>query len=372
VTVDQNVFREVIGHFASGVTVITAHVADEDFGTTASAMTSLSMDPPMLLVCLNKTSETQRAVLAAGRFAVNILGDDQAELAKRFAVKSPSKFEGLKIARTPSGIPLVSAALAELECRVTETVTGGTHTVFLGEVEYARAREGSPLTYYRGRFGSFEDERQEAAYRLLRGLVLSRELAVDQPVEIEPLAAELGLDGAHVFYALTKLAADGLITREPGRGHVVRPLSADIADAALQARCAIEVAVADAVLGQQRPIDTDALRAHAIAARESVQGAEPDFRALRVSSRRFHETFVSLLDNDLLLELYRRLNIQAIWMRALQHGDGPRYIDPSYLGELVDACDASDADRAKRIIYNHAADVRRIARAAIEHSGGTL
>src|SRR4051794_28522528 len=97
--VDQAVFRDVIGRFASGVTVITTRWDDRDFGTTASAMSSVSMDPPMLLVCLNKTSETQRAVSDCGRFAVNILGEQQSDLAYAFARKSTDKFRDAEIKR---------------------------------------------------------------------------------------------------------------------------------------------------------------------------------------------------------------------------------------------------------------------------------
>ena len=102
---DQTLFRDVIGRFASGVTVITTRAEGRDFGTTASAVSSLSMDPPMLLVCLNTESETQRAIHASMRFAVNILGEDQAEVAFRFAKKAGSKFVEGDIVRAPIGRP---------------------------------------------------------------------------------------------------------------------------------------------------------------------------------------------------------------------------------------------------------------------------
>src|SRR5919112_2766224 len=174
---DQAVFRDVIGRFASGVTVITTRVDDRDFGTTASAMSSLSMDPPMLLVCLNETSETQRAIAECGRFAVNILGEQQSDLAYAFARKSPDKFRNAEIERGRDGVPLLAGALAHLQCRVSDTATGGTHTVFMGAVEDALANPGEPLAYFRGHFGRFEDAKQDEAYRRLRAAGVSRELA---------------------------------------------------------------------------------------------------------------------------------------------------------------------------------------------------
>jgi flavin reductase (DIM6/NTAB) family NADH-FMN oxidoreductase RutF len=157
-TCDQAVFREVVGHFATGVAVITTRREGRDFGLTASAVASLSLEPPMLLVCLNRTSVTHGALSAAGAYGVNVLTDEQAEIAVRFAgTERKTKFSGLRVHYGPLGQPLLTDALARLECRVTETVSGGTHTVFLGTVAHAEAAPGSPLTYFRGRFGRFLD-----------------------------------------------------------------------------------------------------------------------------------------------------------------------------------------------------------------------
>jgi 4-nitrophenol 2-monooxygenase / 4-nitrocatechol 4-monooxygenase, reductase component len=155
---DQAVFREVVGHFATGVAVITARRDGQDFGLTASAVASLSLEPPMLLVCLNRASVTHGALTAAGAYGVNVLTDEQAEIAIRFAgTERRTKFAGLRLHYGPLGQPLLTDALARLECRVSETVSAGTHTVFLGTVAHAEATPGSPLTYFRGRFGRFLD-----------------------------------------------------------------------------------------------------------------------------------------------------------------------------------------------------------------------
>jgi flavin reductase (DIM6/NTAB) family NADH-FMN oxidoreductase RutF len=125
VAVSADEFRDVISHFATGVTVITAVDAGERFGSTASAVSSLSLEPPMLLVCLNRQSATGACVSRAGRFAVNILDEHQGELAKRFASKSPDKFAGIATTEGGSGEPLLGGALAHVECRVVEEVSGG-------------------------------------------------------------------------------------------------------------------------------------------------------------------------------------------------------------------------------------------------------
>ena len=121
-SVSESRFRDVIGRFASGVAVVTTHADDRDHGTTVSALSSVSADPPMLLVCLNKASNTGQAVGKAGRFMANVLSSAQADLAKRFAVKGPDKFAGVPVSRTPSGLPYLADALALLECVVVDQV----------------------------------------------------------------------------------------------------------------------------------------------------------------------------------------------------------------------------------------------------------
>jgi flavin reductase (DIM6/NTAB) family NADH-FMN oxidoreductase RutF len=149
-------FRDVIGHFASGVTVVTAIDDGKPFGTTASAVTSLSLEPPMVLICMNRDSETGRAIAASGRYAINVLGEDQAELAVHFARKGGDKFDGVAVTPGEWNEPLLCDALATLECLVTETAMGGTHYVFFAEVHRASSRAGTPLTYFRGQYGRFE------------------------------------------------------------------------------------------------------------------------------------------------------------------------------------------------------------------------
>src|SRR6478609_3595712 len=106
---DQTVFREVVGHFATGVAVITTRREGVDFGLTASAVASLSLEPPMLLVCLNRASVTHGALTAAGAFGVNVLTDGQADVARRFAgIERTTKFAGLRMHSGPLGQPLLS------------------------------------------------------------------------------------------------------------------------------------------------------------------------------------------------------------------------------------------------------------------------
>jgi flavin reductase (DIM6/NTAB) family NADH-FMN oxidoreductase RutF len=150
---DEGIYREVVGHFTTGVAVVTTRQGDARFGVTASAVSSLSLDPPMLLVCLNRRLPTCDAIGATGSFAVNILAEGQGDVALQFATRHPDKFRGVRTADSDLELPILSDALAHLECRVHERVDAATHAVFLGEVVTARALGGSPLTYFRGAFG---------------------------------------------------------------------------------------------------------------------------------------------------------------------------------------------------------------------------
>lgn len=150
--VSSEQFRDLIGRFASGVTVVTTIADSVPYGTTANAMTSVSLTPPILLICMNRESMTGQAICRSGHFAVNVLAEDQGCLAERFARKG-SSFAGLSFTAGAQGAPLLGDALATFECTVTDTVQAGTHSIMIGTVDRAAGRQGMPLAYFRGRHG---------------------------------------------------------------------------------------------------------------------------------------------------------------------------------------------------------------------------
>jgi flavin reductase (DIM6/NTAB) family NADH-FMN oxidoreductase RutF len=156
--IDTSEFRRVIGHFATGVTVVTTLRPDDGgpCGLTASAVASLSLDPTLLLVCVEHGAETHACIEQAGFFAVNVLAEGRGEtLARRFALDSgvEGKFTGVAFRGEHTGAPVLDEALAWLDCRVRQRLPGGDHTIFVGEVVAADATEGAPLLYYRGGYG---------------------------------------------------------------------------------------------------------------------------------------------------------------------------------------------------------------------------
>jgi flavin reductase (DIM6/NTAB) family NADH-FMN oxidoreductase RutF len=150
-TVDQKAFRETMSCFASGVTVVTACTgAGAPVGLTVSAFSSLSLDPCLVLICLDKrVSNLDR--FRDGPFAINILAQDQAGLSNRFASKLDDRFEGVAHNAGETGAPLLPDALAWVECETHEVLPGGDHDIIIGRVvACGRQADGVPLVYYRG------------------------------------------------------------------------------------------------------------------------------------------------------------------------------------------------------------------------------
>jgi len=370
--VDVNLFRDAISRFATGVTVITTAAGGQDHGTTASAVSSLSLEPPMLLVCLNRSSATQVAIRESGFFAVNVLGDEQGDLAFKFARKGHEKFAGVDMIRQTSGAPLLTRALAYFECRVTELAAGGTHTIFIAEVQHAAAREGTPLTYYRGKFGRFENALQERAYAKLRELVLARELPLDAPLDVDKLATLFDAERSQVYYALTKLSADGLVLHDSDRGYLVKPLNADTALQALEARRAVELSVVDAVVATASDDELARLRQAAERAGRGAAGEAPDLPAFLQAAREFHEIFVGLSHNDYLIGFHQRIGVHGIWFRALAGTSWGPTIDSTRFIDVAEALQDRDAARAKALINSNTEQLRKMAADAIASAGGSL
>ncbi|MFF0478327.1 flavin reductase family protein [Streptomyces sp. NPDC004284] len=156
--VDPGEFRRVLGHFASGVTVMTALDADGPTGFACQSFASLSLDPPLVVFMVARTSTTWPRIAAAGTFCVNILGADQGGLCRSFAVSGADKFAGVEWVPAPvTGSPRLAGAPAWVDCTITAVHTGGDHLIVVGRVESLGAEdgEGEPLLFHRGRFGRF-------------------------------------------------------------------------------------------------------------------------------------------------------------------------------------------------------------------------
>lgn len=156
-TVSPDEFRSVLGRFPSGVTVVTTKAPDDsDSGMTVSAFCSVSLEPPLVLICIEKTASAYDALTRSTGFVVNILSAAQEQLARRFAIVDIDRFEGVGYSRSQNGFAVLDDALGLIECGTVGQHEAGDHTVIVGEVEAARAGSGTPLLYYRGGYAQLE------------------------------------------------------------------------------------------------------------------------------------------------------------------------------------------------------------------------
>jgi len=151
--VDAQQFRHTMSHLASGVTIVTARdAAGRAWGMTASAVTSLSLGPPMLLVCIDRAATIHDLLASTDVFGINVLEEGQADIARRFADRDRHGYDDHSGARSPAGLPLVPGALAHLDVMRAAVYHGGDHAIITGTVGWGEAQDGRPLCYFRSAY----------------------------------------------------------------------------------------------------------------------------------------------------------------------------------------------------------------------------
>ena len=147
---DSKLQRQIMGCFATGVTVVTTRCGDHITGMTANAIMSLSLEPPRIVVSVDKLSHMHESLLQGKCFAINVLRADQEATSRQFAMPGPKDFSGLPLTVAETGAPVFVEALAFVDCRLVEILSGGDHDMFLGEPVVGEARDGEPLIFYGG------------------------------------------------------------------------------------------------------------------------------------------------------------------------------------------------------------------------------
>ncbi len=156
---DRDAFKQVMGRWTTGVTIVTARAGDAIHGMTVSAFTEVSLEPPLVLVCADKSSNTHPLIAEGGVFAVNILARNQAALSDKFASKQDEhlRFEGVDWTMAETGSPILPDTVAALDCRVHAAHESGDHVIYLGEVLWTRCDpDKSVLLYNSGTYGDFK------------------------------------------------------------------------------------------------------------------------------------------------------------------------------------------------------------------------
>lgn len=147
--IDEANFKLAMSQFASGVTVVTTEHDGKSYGLTVASFASLSLHPPLVLVCIEKGVKAHDAIAGSEKFGVSILSAGQADVSARFASRTDDKFAGLDITRGEFGVPLIRGAVCTIECHLRDQLPGGDHSIFVGEVRDVHIEDAAPLLYFR-------------------------------------------------------------------------------------------------------------------------------------------------------------------------------------------------------------------------------
>jgi len=155
IAIDPSIFREALGHFASGITVITSHMDDEPIGFTCQSFYSVSMNPPLVSFSVMSSSASYPRIRQAGRFAVNILSGEQVRISNQFARRGADKWSGIEWQHSPLGNPIIAGCLHWLDCEIHAEHAAGDHLIVIGEVKALNLLEAvatQPLLYFKGQY----------------------------------------------------------------------------------------------------------------------------------------------------------------------------------------------------------------------------
>ena len=365
-------FRGVAGHFASGVTVISTVDDGALYGTTASAVSSLSLEPPMMLMCLNTSSTTHDAVMRAGVFGISILAADQGGLAYHFGKRGGDKFAGIDYTVRAAGVPVLDGAVARIVCEVAGTIRGGTHTVFLGRVLQASTSAKEPLAYYRGKLGRLADSAERGIYEEVRTAVIARRTPLGEPIDVDALARTVGGDPGQVVNALIKLSLEDVVERDERGEFRPKPITAASVEETYEARLSIEIGVLETRFSHLD--DTTRTRLVDIADQiAKVRAGDADgleeYLRLNVD---YHVALVGISGSEQLVETFRRLSAGTSWRQALTRDEWAQELDNGHISVITDALLRDDVEAAKAELRRHAEYAKQLARRVIERAGGAV
>lgn len=160
--IDELAFRDVLGHFATGVTIITATLEGEQVGMSANSFTSVSLDPPLVAFCAAHSSTTYPRIREAGHFCVNVLAEEQADIARLFSVRGVDRFSAISWSASPTGAAIIDGVVAWVDCEIYQEHVAGDHMIVVGHVVACEAYAmRHPLLYFRGSFGVERPEPEE-------------------------------------------------------------------------------------------------------------------------------------------------------------------------------------------------------------------
>lgn len=368
--VDPTQFHRVAGHLGAGVIVLTANLGDSTVGGVARSVAILSVDPPMMLACVEEDAPVAEAAARSGRYVVNVLADGLRQVGHAFTLAPGDRSSRASLRTSELGSPLIRHAVAHIECDVTEHLSGRTHSVFLARVMAATADPSGGSSEV---FGGGAFDRNDDVYRAALSRVLGRVYVPDQVIAVDDLATQLAVGAGSAFYALTRLATDGLVHRDPDRGYVVAPLDGPASDDLLDARLAIELGVIDSVVSRVSDAELAGLRLRFDQmAAILVHNRFADVDAYLDADRSLHGYIVSLSGSPTLDAAYARLSIQSSMTRSfgLTPLTSERFIGVQRV--LTEAFERRDTEAARAAAITYCELAKKRVRAILSHTGGQI
>ncbi|ORW60037.1 hypothetical protein AWC21_11400 [Mycolicibacterium peregrinum] len=310
-------FVTAMNCFTSGVAVVTSRDDGQPVGATVAAIAPIASDPATVMVSLSSTSRTALAILRTRTFAINILDEDAAAVAGRFATRDADRFAGLKFADDVLGNPVLAGRVAALSCRIVDAIPAGSHWEFRASVVGVDTVDGNPLAYYRGNFAHLRTEADRSVLDTVRARVLALRTDSAHVLDPDELARDLGASRGTILRALSALKSEGLTERVDGV-HSVAAVPDEVVDDAYQAKLVIELGVAAQIIGRITDNDVATLRALLQPIRRAGPGGSAESIPDLVSA--LHdcaEVFVGLAGSESLLRAYRSLGLPGIDRRTI-------------------------------------------------------
>ena len=310
-------FVVAMNHFTSGVAIVTSRVEGRPVGATVAAIAAIASDPPTVMVSMSSGSSTAAAIVQSGHFAINILDEDSAAIAGRFATRDPDKFAGIEVRTDERGNPLLPSRVAALSCRVTEAVAAGSHWEIRAQAVEVDVIGGNPLAYFRGSFAHVRTDADRSLLDAVREHVLSIRTEHAQILDPDTLASDLAASRGSVLRALSTLKSEALVERQNG-AYYVASLPEGLVDRTYDAKLAIEIGVAMQIIGGVTTSQLQALRQRMERTREAATGSRSENVDEYVSAlNEFCEYFVGLSGSEPLVNAYRTLGLPGIDRRTI-------------------------------------------------------
>ncbi|WP_353987274.1 flavin reductase [Ruicaihuangia caeni] len=357
-------FVSAMNVFASGVAVVTTRDRTADRGATVAAIAPIAADPPTVMISMSATSSTAAAAVAAGSLTLNVLDEDSAAVAGRFATGGEDKFSGLVVQRDQLGNALLPHRIASISCQIIEAVEFGSHWELRGRAIAAEVLEGHPLAYFRGAFAHVKTAAERDVLALTRALVLSLRTVEDEQLDPDQIAHELSVPRGAVLRALSALKSENIVERREGV-YMIAAIPEGVVDAAYEARLAIEIGAATLSVGNVTAAQLRQLRdRHDRFTAIAVDGSYDRLDEYVAALDEFHEYLVGLAGSAPLVDAYRSLGLPGIDRRTITEAYFRQIAATTYSSTVVDGFDSADVGVVLRALQSESRKPRAIRAAA--------